>query len=95
MMEAEEFHSALKQAVHSLFKAHEMSMCTTQLVEQRLSLPLNEYPDPNACVLPNAIVWEPHQQLAQFLPADFFCPICNEHGIAVLLKPKGWKDFST
>ena len=60
--------------------------------QQELSLPLNEYPDPNAYVLPNAIVWEPQQQLAQFLPADFFCPICNEHGIAVLLKPKGWKD---
>ena len=27
LMEAEEFHSALKQAVHSLLKAHEM--CTT------------------------------------------------------------------
>ena len=80
LMEAEEF----------LLKAHEM--CTTQPVEQRLSLPLRGYPDPNAYVLPNAIVWEPHQQLAQFLPPDCFCPICNEHGTAVLLKPKRWKD---
>lgn len=54
LMEGEEFHSALKQALHSLLKAHEM--CTTQPVEQRLSLPLNGYPDPNAYVLPNAIV---------------------------------------
>ena len=35
---------------------------------------------------------EPHQHLVQFLPPDFFCPICSEQGIAVLLKPKGWKD---
>ena len=90
LMEGEEFHSALKQALHSLLKAHEM--CTTQPVEQRLSLPLNGYPDPNAYILPNAIVWEPHRQLAQFLPGDFFCPICNEHGMPVLLKPKEWKD---
>lgn len=90
LMEAEEFHSALKQAVNSFLKAHEM--CTTQPVEQWLSLPLHGYPDLNVYVLPNAIVCEPHQQLVQFLPPDFFCPICNEHGTAVLLKPKGWKD---
>ena len=86
----QDFHSSLKKAIQRLLERH--ATCTTGPTEQRLSVPPDNFPDPNSYVLPNAILWEPHQQLPQFFQPEFLCPICNEHGKDFSLKPSGWKD---
>ena len=86
----QEFHPSLKQAVQRLIERQ--ATCSTGPIEQRLIAPLNGFPDPNIYVLPNAILWEPHQQLPQFFQSEFVCPICNKHGKVFSLKPNGWKD---
>lgn len=53
---------------------------------------LNGFLESNSYVLPNAVLWEPHQQLPQFFQPEFLCPICDEHGKVISLKPNGWKD---
>lgn len=90
LMDNEDFNSVLIQAIQRLLQRH--AVCTTLPVEQRLDVPLNGFPDSSSYLLPNAIVWEPHQQLSQFLQPEFLCPTCNEHGKAISLKPYGWKD---
>lgn len=90
LVEDQDFHSTLKQAIQRLLQRHDTS--TNGAVEQRLSVPQNGFPDPNSYVLPTAILWEPHQQLPRFFQPELLCPICNENGRMISLKPSGWKD---
>ena len=55
-------------------------------------MPPDGFPDLNSYVFPNAILWEPHQQLPQFFQPEFLCPICDEHGKVFSLKPNGCED---
>ena len=86
----EDFHLALKQAIQRLLQRH--ATYNNDPVEQRLTGPQNGFPEPHSYVLPNAILWEPHQQLPHFFQPEFVCPICNEDGKVISLKPIGWKD---
>lgn len=56
----EDFHLALKQAIQRLLQRH--ATYNNDPVEQRLTGPQNGFPEPHSYVLPNAILWEPHQQ---------------------------------
>ena len=84
----EDFHLALKQAIQRLLQRH--ATYNNDPVEQRLTGPQNGFPEPHSYVLSNA--WEPHQQLPHFFQPEFVCPICNEDGKVISLKPIGWKD---
>lgn len=86
----EDFHLALKQAIQRLLQRH--ATYNNDPVEQRLTGPQNGFPEPHSYVLPNAILWEPHQELPHFFQPEFVCPICNEDGKVISLKPIGWKD---